>query len=49
MIVASFVYHAATWEELLPRKPLPMPLERPEVKDGRHVRYGSRPEGSRGR
>ena len=31
-IVASFVYHAANREELLPRKPLPdpQPLTKPE-------------------
>ena len=40
MIVASFVYHAATREELLPRKPLPKPepLVRPAAEDGRKAR-----------
>lgn len=40
MIAASFVYHAATREELLPRKPLPKPepLVRPAAEDGRKVR-----------
>ena len=40
MIVASFVYHAATRDELLPRKPLPKPepLVRPAAKDGRKAR-----------
>ena len=31
-IVASFVYHAATRPEPLPRKPLPKPRPRPESK-----------------
>ena len=48
-IPAVFAYRAATREELLPRKPSPKPLERPQAKDGRHVRYGSYPEGSCGR
>ncbi len=40
MIVASFVYHAATREELLPRKPLPKPepLVRPAAEDDRKAR-----------
>ena len=40
MIAASFVYQAATREELLPRKPLPKPepLVRPAAEDGRKVR-----------
>ena len=40
MIVASFVYHAATREELLPRKPLPKPepLVRPAAEDGHKAR-----------
>ena len=37
MVVASFVYHAANREELLPRKPLPdpQPLEKPAAEKGK--------------
>jgi len=32
-IMASFVYHAATRPEKLPRKPLPKPKTNPEEKE----------------